>query len=61
VAAASSPLQSPRSPPVVDDSPAHVQEYLSTVCEALLTSLPGGALPSRIQPTQVGSAPGFVV
>lgn len=58
-AAAVSPQQSPRAPllppppPPVDDSPAHVQEYLSTVCTALLDSLPEGALPDRIQPAQV--------
>lgn len=58
-AAAASPQQSPRAsllpplPPPVDDSAAHVQEYLSTVCTALLESLPEGALPDRIQPAQV--------
>jgi hypothetical protein len=57
-AAAASPQQSPRSPmlpppPPVDDSPAHIREYLSTVCGALLEALPDGTLPARIQPAQV--------
>ena len=57
-AATSDASPSPRSPmlpppPPVDDSPGHIREYLATVSEALLESLPGGALPARIQPAQV--------
>jgi len=53
----SSPQQSPRSPltpaPIpVDDSSAHITEYLGAVCRELLLTLPGGKLPERIQPLQ---------
>lgn len=62
-AAASDASPSPRSPmlpppPPVDDSPGHIREYLATVCQALLESLPGGVLPARIQPAQVCSSRG---
>lgn len=61
-----SPQQSPRSPmlpppPPVDDSAAHIKEYLSTVCEALLETLPDGALPAWIQPAQVCGVGGVVI
>lgn len=55
--ASSSPQQSPRSPltpaPIpVDDSSAHITEYLGAVCCELLLTLPAGKLPERIQPLQ---------